>query len=86
MTCFHCVCPSSYVPTLENLGYVELQYSEPNVDVSFFDRTPPIMKTEVVTLVLDLDIAILKASFLPDSLNSNIITLSKSPVKLVICA
>ncbi|KAH7854551.1 hypothetical protein Vadar_015204 [Vaccinium darrowii] len=68
LTCCHCVSP-------RNPFYV----GEPMVDVSFLDKESPKVRAEVVTLVRDLDIAVLKVPSIPNSSKNHVIKLSKSP-------
>ncbi|KAG5526527.1 hypothetical protein RHGRI_032714 [Rhododendron griersonianum] len=90
MTCFHNLYPKIYVPNPEGIspefyvpnpeGISSAELSQYSVYVSFFDRTLPSMKAEIITLVPDLDIAILKVS-LPETLKSSVISLSKIPAE-----
>lgn len=78
MTCFHNLYPEIYVPNPEGISSAKL--SQYFVYVSFFDMTLPSMKAEIITLVPDLDIAILKVSP-PETLKSSVISLSKIPAE-----
>lgn len=67
MTCCHCVSPRNSI-------YVR----EPIVDVYFLDKEIPKVRAEVLTLVRNLDIAVLKVPFIPNFSKNHVIKLSKS--------
>lgn len=76
MTCAHRISPPRVAGFMR--PGTEPRFIEPNVEVAFSDGKIPRAKVEVLTLVRDLGIAVLKVPFLPDFLENHVIRFSKS--------